>query len=482
MNKNYIYALLAVALFLRLLNIGKPIIGINTWRQADTAAMSRNFIEYDGNILHPQIDWGGVPPSMVEAEFQIYTFITSIGYRVFGVNLLVPRLFSIICSLLSMFFLYLMIKKYAGEKAALWSVFIYSILPLNILFQNQVQPEPLMLMSIVAGLYFFDKWIDEENLIVLIVSAVFVSIACLIKPTSFHIALPIMYLSWKKYKSKMFLQPALILFAVFTMAVVTLWYYYAHQIKFQTGLTFGIWEYGEDKWGNWKMLSTWKFWNTIVFNLLAGRHFTWAGFPILVFGIYSWKKNTARLFDVWLLSAVIYILIAARGNYVHAYYQFPFILPAVYYMGTVCARYCIPGNLVKKPSLVLHILLIGMIILSGVIYSQAVKKQDTSTDKMFLLAEDIKRALPAETPMIIVDQQDPVGFYNSHTKGWHMIAANFDSLQISMAVRKGARYLALIHADFIDTPGELYKNSLAANNKTIVNNTNSLIISLEKFK
>jgi 4-amino-4-deoxy-L-arabinose transferase-like glycosyltransferase len=379
-------------------------------------------------------------------------------------------------------FLYLIIKKYAGEKAALWSVFIYAVLPLNILFQNQVQPEPLMLMSIVAGLYFFDRWIDGERIILLIASAVFVSVACLIKPTSFHIGIPIMYLCWKKYRSRMFIKPALILYAVFTIAVVALWYYYAHRIKFQTGLTFGIWEYGDDKWGNWKMLTTWKFWNTIVFNLLAGRHLTWTGFLILVFGIYSWKKNSARIFDVWLISTFIYMLIAARGNYVHAYYQFPFILPAVYYMGTVCARYCIPGNLRNTPSLVFHILLFGMVVLSGVIYAQALNKQDTSTDKMFLLAEDIKRTIPAEMPIVIVDQKDPVVFYNSHTKGWHLVVDNFDSLHISMAAKKGARYLALIHSNFNDMPEESYKNSLVANNQTIVNNTNSLIVSLERFK
>lgn len=381
-----------------------------------------------------------------------------------------------------MFFLYLMIKKYASEKAALWSVFIYAVLPLNILFQNQVQPEPLMLMSIVGGLYFFDRWIDEETTLLLIASGILVSIACLIKPTSFHIAFPIMYLCWKKYRGKMFFRPALLLYAGFTVAVVVAWYYYAHQIKYQTGISFGIWEYGVDKWGNWKLVSTWNFWNTMIFRVLAEKHFTWLGFPILVFGIYSWKKNRARLFDVWALSTVIYVLIVARGNYVHAYYQFPLIFPAVYYMGTACARYCIPGNLTNKPSLVFHILLLGMFILTGVIYAKALKKQDTSTDTMFLLAEDIRRTIPAETPLVIVDQQDPVVFYNSHTKGWHMFINDLDSLHLSLAARKGAKYLALIHSDFNNTAGELYKNSLAVNNKTIVNNTNSLIVSLEKFK
>lgn len=280
----------------------------------------------------------------------------------------------------------------------------------------------------------------------------------------------------------MFFRPALLLYAGFTVAVVVAWYYYAHQIKYQTGISFGIWEYGVDKWGNWKLVSTWNFWNTMIFRVLAEKHFTWLGFPILVFGIYSWKKNRARLFDVWALSTVIYVLIVARGNYVHAYYQFPLIFPAVYYMGTACARYCIPGNLTNKPSLLFHILLLGMFILTGVIYAKALKKQDTSTDTMFLLAEDIRRTIPAETPLVIVDQQDPVVFYNSHTKGWHMFINDLDSLHLSLAARKGAKYLALIHSDFNNTAGELYKNSLAVNNKTIVNNTNSLIVSLEKFR
>jgi hypothetical protein len=123
-----------------------------------------------------------------------------------------------------------------------------------------------------------------------------------------------------------------------------------------------------------------------------------------------------------------------------------------------------------------------MFILTGVIYAKALKKQDTSTDTMFLLAEDIRRTIAAETPLVIVDQQDPVVFYNSHTKGWHMFINDLDSLHLSLAARKGAKYLALIHSDFNNTAGELYKNSLAVNNKTIVNNTNSLIVSLEKFK
>src|SRR6266496_3051917 len=53
----------------------------DTWRQADTASIAHNFIK-SGNILYPQINWGGNGPGYVEAEFQLMPFIVSILYRV----------------------------------------------------------------------------------------------------------------------------------------------------------------------------------------------------------------------------------------------------------------------------------------------------------------------------------------------------------------------------------------------------------------
>ena len=44
---------------LRLVQIWMPVLGVHSWRQADTAAMARHFSLAGTPIWLPQIDWGG---------------------------------------------------------------------------------------------------------------------------------------------------------------------------------------------------------------------------------------------------------------------------------------------------------------------------------------------------------------------------------------------------------------------------------------
>ena len=65
---------------LRLVQIWMPIVGIHSWRQADTAAMARHFHASATPIWLPQVDWGGATSGFVESEFA-YPFLVS---RVYG--------------------------------------------------------------------------------------------------------------------------------------------------------------------------------------------------------------------------------------------------------------------------------------------------------------------------------------------------------------------------------------------------------------
>ena len=42
--------------------------GAQSWRQADTAAMARNYYENGHNFFYPQIDWGGNSAGFVETD------------------------------------------------------------------------------------------------------------------------------------------------------------------------------------------------------------------------------------------------------------------------------------------------------------------------------------------------------------------------------------------------------------------------------
>lgn len=58
----WLVLILAAGLGLRLIQIDGPPIDQQAWRQADTAAMARNFLEEGLDLLHPRVDWRGAGP------------------------------------------------------------------------------------------------------------------------------------------------------------------------------------------------------------------------------------------------------------------------------------------------------------------------------------------------------------------------------------------------------------------------------------
>jgi 4-amino-4-deoxy-L-arabinose transferase-like glycosyltransferase len=274
-KKYIIYFILFLACILRLYHIDFPVAGWHSWRQADTAAMARNFYENNFNLFYPQIDWGGNTSGVVESEFPIYSFAVAALYQIFGFNDMWGRLLSVLFSLFTIYGLYLLIKKYISETVALWSAFIYAVIPLNIYYGRAFMPESAMLMCSVWGIYHFSLWLESSAKKYFVLSAVFITLAVLLKIPTLYIGLPLLYLAWLRFGSKTLKTGSLWLFAIMVLVPVAAWYYHAHQIYFQSGLTFVIWDFGTDKWGNFDLIITPSFYNDILFKSIAERHLTY---------------------------------------------------------------------------------------------------------------------------------------------------------------------------------------------------------------
>ncbi|MBI2428570.1 MAG: glycosyltransferase family 39 protein, partial [Ignavibacteriales bacterium] len=179
MNKRLLVILL-VTLITRLYHIDFPIAGWHSWRQADTAAIARNFAEENMNIAYPAIDWRGNTQGYVESEFQLYTYTIALLYKVFSIHEMFGRGLSVICSVLTVLGLYLLVKKMIDEKSALWASFFYSILPLSIYYGRAFMPEQMMLMFSVFGIYFYSQWLDENRWMHFFASVACISLAVLL--------------------------------------------------------------------------------------------------------------------------------------------------------------------------------------------------------------------------------------------------------------------------------------------------------------
>ncbi|WP_392531408.1 ArnT family glycosyltransferase [Nostoc sp. C117] len=441
-QKSPILFLLTLAIALRTYNINSPIIGIHSWRQSDTAAIARNFYENNFNLFYPQIDWGGNSPGYCETEFPIYSFIIALIYKVFGAYEFWGRLLSIICFLVALYFLYQLVIKILDQQVAFWSCLFFVILPLNIFYSRTFQPESMLLMCSIIGIYYFINWLDSEKWPDLILSGSFVALACLIKVLPIiYLGIPLFYLAWTKFGIRIFSQISLWIYSVFILISVCIWYYHAHQLFLEYGNTFGFWSSSTNRY-NYNIVLTLNFWTEIFFRTLV-RHFAIFGFPIFLLGLLIPRKSSREyVLDIWLISVILTWILVPVTSLVHEYYQLPFMLPGVIIMGKACSRY-FDKNAHKvnyKKSIVFCLCL--TIAAGSVIYTiDYMFKERIDKSGVFQLAQQVKQNTEPKSLIISSTGSDPTLLYLSHRKGWLINHSDVNEESILSKVKLGAKYL-----------------------------------------
>ena len=56
----------------------------HSWRQAFTGMVTRNYVEYGMDWLHPRIDMAGEKTGIVGAEFPLFNYLSLLPSRIFG--------------------------------------------------------------------------------------------------------------------------------------------------------------------------------------------------------------------------------------------------------------------------------------------------------------------------------------------------------------------------------------------------------------
>ncbi len=171
-SKLILLAILVLGFVLRLYKIDTPLADHHSWRQADTAAVARNFIKTGFDFFKPQIDnfiplHPGVPNKerLFLVEPPIYNSLVAGVYSILGVDIKWARMVSIFFSLCSAFLLYLISKRFFGEKVGLLSAFFFSVLPYNIFYSRAVLPEPMIIFLTLSMFYFCLKWLESDSIV-----------------------------------------------------------------------------------------------------------------------------------------------------------------------------------------------------------------------------------------------------------------------------------------------------------------------------
>lgn len=339
MNRITLFLLLGILILgfvLRLYRFDSPIADWHSWRQADTSAVSRNFSENGFDVLHPKFnDLSNVPSGLENpqgfrfVEFPIYNIIQAGLFKSFNILTLEQwgRLISIFSSISISLLIFLILRKHHNQTAGLIGAFFFATLPYSIYYGRTILPDMSMAAAILAGIYFFDVWIDHhpkqklKYLSFFILSVVFTSLALLLKPFALFFTLPIIYLAFKKFGKRAIINPYLWVFAIVSLLPLIGWRIWMTQ--FPEGIPASAWLFNE---GNIRFKGSFFYW---IFAERIGKIILgYWGVSLFVLGLITKIKNDSWFLYSFIFSSLFYITILARGNVQHDYYQI-LILPTI---------------------------------------------------------------------------------------------------------------------------------------------------------
>ncbi len=319
----WLFVIILLGLFVRLYKIDYPIADWHSWRQVDTAAITRNFIKYGLNSFYRIFDdMSGIsekplpnPNHYRFVEFPIYNLFVYSLYSIFGVNESLHRLVSVIFSLGSIVFIYLITKKYLNSIHAFVASFIFALLPYNIYFSRTTLPEPTFVFFGLGMIYFVDRWIWEEKIVWLLLGFLFTATAFLLKPWAIFYLLPLLYSIYKKDGFPRIKHLTFFILSIFPFLLWRIWI-----AQYPQGIPASGWLFNGD---GIRFRPAFFWW--IISERIGREILAFTGGLFFFVGLLLKPKNGNYFLLIWALAEFLYFIIIATGNVRHDYYQVSFI-------------------------------------------------------------------------------------------------------------------------------------------------------------
>ena len=458
------------------MEVTAPLIDRQAWRQADTAAIARNYHEEGLTLFHPRVDWRGNTPGYVEMNLPLFPFLAASLYTLAGgAHEWMGRLLAALLSTAAAIPLYVLARSWLGSAAgARLSVAVYLMLPLSLFFGRAFMPEALMLLLSGAALTAFRRGC-RAGTGWLLAAACVAALCFAVKIPTLYLGFPLAALALDRWGPSFLRRGSLWLYLLIALLPPAAWHLHAAGLFEQTGLTFGIWgRRGYDKWSHDLLLQAGFY------RLMAARFleavFTPMGAVLLAAGLAGlWprgagpERRRTRPLYAWLGGLILYVLLIPEGNRLLHYYQLPFVLPAAIFAAAPLAalweaggapltgpvgrlmRRLGPGSL-RARALV-------AVCLAAVAAGSLWKARDyyRPGNNVYdyyrsceLAGRILDRRMPEEARLVTGDitemrkgpfrTQSPTLLYYCNRKGWQITPDLFDSARLDSLAGEGADY------------------------------------------
>jgi 4-amino-4-deoxy-L-arabinose transferase-like glycosyltransferase len=418
------------AVAVRLILINQPYTDHWSWRQADVAAIARNFSEGGFRFTYPEIDWAGDATGYVGTEFPILPFVAAICYKFAGIHEWLGRSEAVIFFAVSLPFFFLIVREIFGGTAALWATFFFSFAPLNIFAGRSFMPDVPSLGFAIIGLYFFLRCAREPTWTAFFLAAIAISLSVLIKITSIIIFAPLAYVvvgrlcspeRFRGSQKRSTIYGGIALFLAITLLPSAAWYWHAHRVaeRFYPHHFFGA--------GGIRIENLSWYWD------IARQTATSSLTPILsimaVVGLCvaprlqrcsttgKPRSRNARLFHWWLAAMLLFVIIVGYGNR-HRWYQLPLVPIAAAFGGAACAFI---GSKIAPSRVAVITLSISLAGLFAVLAYVFVRPLYEPSAQLRDAGLELNRITAPDALIVAADTGDPTIFYYAQRKGWHFL-------------------------------------------------------------
>ncbi len=455
--KDRLWLPILIGLTLRLVNINGPILGIHSWRQADTAAMARHFYLEKTPIWLPQIDWGGANTGFVECEFPFYPYLLAQLYKVFGLHEWIGRSLSVLFSILTIIILINIGSRLLDPRSGWWGGIFFSFLPLSVYYGRTLQAESLLLLISALSIDKLIAWKENKRAIQLLLSWSLFCLACLIKVLPMiWLGIPLLMiliipetngrsLTTKELitKLKNSLHSALpwLLFGG-TLLIGSLWYYYAYKLGQESNLSFGFWGKSSDR-NSLNLLLDINNWLNLLLRISL-RNMAFFGVPLVIITLLSCREKAGvQILFSGIIGVFLCSIISLRASSIHEYYQLPlqlFLCPLMGKGFTIISRQLTQNTAIK--SLLFSGLAI-MISISIIILSIDYWSIENRQSKVWMpLAKQIRQEVAMNELIVTITGSDPSLLNLGRRRGWSADISEVNQKNIQYWEKNGATYLA----------------------------------------
>lgn len=472
-----LFCIVVIGVGLRLYKIDGPVADWHSWRQADTAAVARNYLRFGVDPGRPRYDdlsniqsGKDNPAGYRMVEFPLYQLIAVIIEKVSGLSTeLSLRLLSIAASVGTAVLLAALLRQVSNQAVGLTAGIIYSILPYSVYYGRSILPDVQMvfwsILSIACLWWHFSGQAGRRLLVFSwLLSAIAAAAAFLSKPMAIFLLLPAFYLFVKNYNGSKRWWLSFVGYAAIGVLPLLVWRQWIMQ--FPEGIPAATWLLNAN---NIRFKGAWFYW---LFAKRFGELILgyWGLAPFVLGILVPTSRKEGWLLRWFLIGALLYIVIFAAGNVQHDYYQILLLPVLVIYLSRGYGLLLSSRTFSRISSYFLSFLTVVFMLMFS--WYTVRTYYWINHPEIIEAGRAADKLLPVQAKVIAPYNGDTTFLYHTGRQGWPL------GFEIDKKIQMGATHYVTVSP----TDADLETRDLANKYTVVVRNDKYAIIDLTSLK